>query len=318
MQICVFCRWSPNENEDDSCGEETDDAYWYMGATECFRANAAFSLYGVLQGEDDVGCQKSTFINSFFTTTGVEAFTSSMYSAGLSISSNTDDGNGGGISSICTYEGGGDDDDGGQVSHNSKNYNGATSYGLGCINKVFVEQSFRGANCNANNAIKITNRLYSFNQELKQAHCIPIYASSYSGDDDGNQEHKDDNEGAVQLLYNSKACSVRDFPDHCPDPYGKLHAYARKDAKAVARATDPRKERIKTVSSWILISLGILLMVTALLVFLRRSKLTQRRNGETRRFKKRDKQKKKKKEQPSGSDEKKRRLGFLRRERAHV
>ena len=61
------------------CGAgDGGDEYWYMGRTPCFRAQAAFSLYGIPKDHMDISlsgskCHKATFINSFFTTLGVEA-----------------------------------------------------------------------------------------------------------------------------------------------------------------------------------------------------------------------------------------------------
>jgi hypothetical protein len=65
--------WSAYESggaDDDGgeCGVGSDDTYWYMGRTPCYRANAAYSLYGVLKGslqtQYNQGCRKGTFINS--------------------------------------------------------------------------------------------------------------------------------------------------------------------------------------------------------------------------------------------------------------
>ena len=55
--------------------------FWYMGHTQCFKANVAYSLYGVLKSDSSAGsstaatCNKHTYINSFFTTFGPESFT---------------------------------------------------------------------------------------------------------------------------------------------------------------------------------------------------------------------------------------------------
>ena len=57
-------------------GQDGGDEYWYMGRKGCFRAQAAYSLYGVPHDGFNAGtkCHKTTYINSFFTTLGVEAF----------------------------------------------------------------------------------------------------------------------------------------------------------------------------------------------------------------------------------------------------
>ena len=85
------CAWSAY-NEDcgvDGAGEN-DDALWYLGLTECYRANVAYTLYGVLKGAEDMGCSKGTFINSFFSTSGIEYFTASMAASGVSFTENED------------------------------------------------------------------------------------------------------------------------------------------------------------------------------------------------------------------------------------
>lgn len=66
------CAWSlfGNGQQIMNCGGNGwEKSNWYMGHTACFRANAAFELYGVLKqsyggsGNDD-GCGQSTYINS--------------------------------------------------------------------------------------------------------------------------------------------------------------------------------------------------------------------------------------------------------------
>ena len=92
------------DGEDNPCGfAEASEEYWYMQGSDCIRANVAFSLYGTLQGEEDQGCSKKTFINSFYTTGGVESFTAAIANAGFQFS-NGDEGNGNdgdGITSDC-------------------------------------------------------------------------------------------------------------------------------------------------------------------------------------------------------------------------
>ena len=50
-------------------GNGFEDSNWYMGHTACFRANAAYELYGVLKEDyggdgEDKGCGEATYINS--------------------------------------------------------------------------------------------------------------------------------------------------------------------------------------------------------------------------------------------------------------
>ena len=56
---------------------------WYMSKTENSEANVAYSLYGILAGEEDNGCTSGTFINSFFTSAGLESYLSAFAETGV-------------------------------------------------------------------------------------------------------------------------------------------------------------------------------------------------------------------------------------------
>jgi hypothetical protein len=274
--------WSTyqHDGEGDTCGKETDDAYWYMGSTECFRANAAYTLYGVLKGQKDTGCSPGNFINSFFTTAGVEAFTKSVAETGqvkfASSLSNNDDGGEypGGVTSTC-YENGNNNrdlgDNYGSVAHNTKYNSGQTSYGLACNGKKFALKSFKGSYCDNTVSQKVTDSLYTFNSEMHQAQCISIYSSK-----NYNQNKQDDT--PLNLLYKSQTCSIREYPGLCPDPYNKLGNYASAEERAVVRAYSTRQSRAIRAIAILLLVLGILLVLLATLIFLRRSRLSRLRN----------------------------------------
>ena len=53
----------------DDDGENHDGSTtWYQTRTQAFRANTAYSLYGVLKGDFSLrSCTQGTYINSFFT-----------------------------------------------------------------------------------------------------------------------------------------------------------------------------------------------------------------------------------------------------------
>jgi hypothetical protein len=261
------CAWSDLEDadgDDNACGVNQDDERWYLGLTECYRAEAAYSIYGVRKGEEDVGCHKSTFVNSFFTTTGVEYFSESLVYAGVPMTEYDEE-----ITSQCAVENEGDDDNAaGYQNNNAEIYGSSTSKGLGCSDTgTFVVKTYKGAYCTRNNAIRTTDKLQQFNKEIEQADCVAIYDGSYvadedNGNDDGNNEK--DFEYAVELLLsNSRACSVREFPDQCPDPHGRLSNVARQQEHAAALEENKTKERVKTAFSWILLVLGILFLLTA-------------------------------------------------------
>jgi hypothetical protein len=252
-----------------------------MGMTECFRANAAYSLYGVLKGQKDNGCTQGTFINSFFTTAGVEAFTQSMVATGkISFSGGSnDDQDGdypGGITSVCQTE---DDgrllaEDGGNT-HNTRVNSGAVSAGLTCNKKKFVKKSFNDPSCDPTSSQKILNTLTTFNAEINEAHCIPIYSSSDGYNED--QDQHDDGGSALSLLYNSQSCDIREYPYGCPDPFFTLKRYAIASEQAAEREyNSKRSNRIRGVSIMFLV-LGGLFILCAILIYLRRSRLARLR-----------------------------------------
>ena len=118
------------------------DEYWYMGSTACFRAQAAFSLYGIPKdhsGSTGSKCHKATFINSFFTTMGVEAL-----AAPLGVDTTY-------TNSYCTvyppadgneayFDDDGDDGPGHVEKYDFGDY---TSSGMGCKRNRFVTDTFR-------------------------------------------------------------------------------------------------------------------------------------------------------------------------------
>ena len=258
---------------------DADDAYWYMGATECFRANAAYSLYGVLKGQKDKGCTQGTYINSFFTTAGVEAFTKSMVATGqISFSGGSnDDQDGdypGGISSVCQTNNNNNrllDEGGNNIQHNTHYYSNVGSSGLSCHKKKFVKKSFKGASCDASSNQQIKNHLSQFNAALKTAHCIPIYSRK-------NGNNQNDEDSPLSLLYNSNSCDIREYPHDCPDPFATLKQYAVAFEKSVWRTYNSHENRKIRAFSILFLVLGGLFIMCAVLVYLRRSRLSRVRS----------------------------------------
>jgi hypothetical protein len=239
-----------------------------MGSTECFRANVAWSLYGILNGKEDLGCVRRTFINSFFTTTGVESFTQALYNSGVSFQSNSNAENDylGGATSQCTSQASNNNaDDAQSVSHNQKYGTGYSSAGLGCSKNSFVMKRFSGPFCNSKDELKISDKMTNFNADLQKATCVPIYSA------DGSESN------GLDIMYYSSACSIREFPDSCPDPHGKLARYSRAEANGVLRAANPSRERLKVAFSWILLILGAALLAFSLNVALRRARRSRRK-----------------------------------------
>lgn len=239
-----------------------------MGSTECFRANAAFSLYGILKGKDDKGCGRRTYINSFFTVYGVETFAQAMSDIGVPFQSASDAENDypGGVTSQCISEEDNNNADDFSASHNVKSGAGYSSNGLGCYKSSFAMKVFKGSFCDSREEIRVSDKLVSFNSDIQQASCVRIYSA-----DEGENS-------ALDLLQYSSACSIREFPNVCPDPYGKLAAYSRSDAKALATAASPSREKVKTAFSWILLIAGSILLLFSMNVALRRARRSRRKS----------------------------------------
>ena len=214
-----------------------DDEHWYMGRTPCFRAQAAFSLYGIPKGHSgSLGskCHKATFINSFFTTMGVEALANPL---GV----DTTYGN-----SYCTVYP--PDDDAAMNDDADKgNFAAYTSSGTGCQHNRFVTDTYGGANCDGNDYVKTTDTLGSFNKALDNLDCVQIYDSSsgyvYENDDDGDGDDGDGGnvdftalDNNVEILKYSITCNVLQYPDDCPDRHGVLSKYEKNLKGALAKA----------------------------------------------------------------------------------
>lgn len=252
--------WSEYSTEDEDgdgndvgCGRQEggDDETWYMGSTPCFRANVAYTLYGVKAGAE-VGnnpCDSSNYINSFFTTKGIEAF-------GDSVGLNYDQY---GASSVCSvsYNGayyGYDDNQNNQngYSHGqlmSENYSSST---LGCdASGQFTLATFKGATCDGSHFLGNTVDKYNYmNRALGNLGCVQVYAAADEQDENENAEEgeeqrqeegeEEDQSMASYLLKRSASCSHNEYPDTCPDPFNvkrardqKLHKVAQSKYRAV-------------------------------------------------------------------------------------
>ena len=147
------CAWTQKRNvyseQESGSGDETD--YWYMGATPTYAANVAFSLYGSLQEESFSGCNENTFINSFTTNQGFEAFASSLYYAGAA---STD------------YS----------QSYSSECQGGS---GIGCDSEVgFASVSYSTDTCDPAYANGVTDSMGYMNSAFESAQCVKIYDSA--------------------------------------------------------------------------------------------------------------------------------------------
>lgn len=288
------CAWSSygEEGQDNPCNvAEGDEDYWYLGLTACLRANAAYSLYGVLNGEEDEGCTKGTFINSFFTTSGVENFVESLANAGVEFSDQDQDAEIN-LSSECqAVDNGGDGEDengddgaqndGAQVDYTANNrkiYEDTTSIGLGCSKdeNTFVFKTYSGSYCDERGESQVTDTLSNFNKEIEKAKCIVVYeAAQNNGDDDGAQQEQN-----LDFLEDSVPCNTRLYPHQCPDPFKIIKNNHRAIVREATRDAHPVRETVKLVFSWILVCFGGILMAASAVAFYNKSKARRQQTDE--------------------------------------
>ena len=238
-----------------------------MGQTQCFRANVAYSLYGVLKGATHFGnfCRKSTYINSFFTNYGVESFGGPL---GLDVDT---------ANSYCTSQEPEDgqsenyvdeiDDDYLSSGTEFINYQAYTSYGTGCSAGKFVTDKYSGAFCHGDRYTKTIDTLDTFNSAVESLGCTQIY--SRSGSNRREVENEDYNFGgmeAVDVLSFSTACDVRQYPKECPDPYGKKWEYTSNLERGLSSVALSSRSPIQSVTNFLTIVftlLGLLFMAMA-------------------------------------------------------
>jgi hypothetical protein len=299
------CAWSPYYDNDDandgninnndcnvaSYNNNNDNnnnnaQLWYIGMTECLRANVAYTLYGVLKdenadaaAEDDaaVQCTQANYINTYVTTNGVETFMDSIEASGgnaFSVNANGQE-----ITSDCQavqQEQNNEGDANADVSytHNQKINDKSTSTGLACSNLqsgdgTFVYNTFQSAYCDGRADIETTDTMDTFNAEMKNIQCFLIYdADTYNQNnqnENNNNNNNNNNNGGngaqLDLLKQSDYCDIRELEGICPDPFGYLAESARERNQRVIRSAHPRRQKVKTAFSWILLSLGCLLLL---------------------------------------------------------
>lgn len=238
---CVWSEFGDGYGCGDNGGDNNgDDASWYLGHTQCYRANVAYSLYGIRSDDKKRKhprniCQKRRyFINSFFSNNGVDHFSNTV---GLA--------NGGDASSYCTVEESDDDgnnneNDGDQQREHGSTINAnAHSYTTYCnAQGKFVTAQFGGAYCSDKSSLVRTDSLNALNNELDNVGCLLVYSKDQDAEsneegeggqgEDGDGEErrlgrklKDQNDGSLSdLLAYSSVCSLVEYPQGCPDPYG--------------------------------------------------------------------------------------------------
>lgn len=304
------CAWSQNRNqyseEDSGSQDETD--YWYIGATPTYAANVAFSLYGSLAGESFSGCNSDTFINSFTTNQGFEAFAATIYYAGAT------------------------------ATDYSQSYSSSCQGGSGvvCDYQVgFAYATFSTNTCDPYYSTSVTDSMTYMNQAFQSAQCVNIYDASSNNDNNynnrdlkesankaGDEDSKNDASGknedrnlqdnygygynygyngngynngynsyygtALSLLYYSNACFIQNYWDingGCPDPYGILQEYQQNFNKGVRKSMKvdtyvTYRANMEVGKKYI--EIGAVMFMTALVMFLSEQLMAFRAKKKTR------------------------------------
>lgn len=187
---CVWSEYGLGVTYDDDGENHDGDEQWYLTRIQPFRANAAFSLYGVLRsdGSNFMGrnCRKGTYINTFFTYEGadtvLQAFQSSVQTA-------FPDGYYG--SAYCyDYERPSYDDDDGSGSSDSGDSgdrfrkldsgsgdgDGGDSMTMGCsADSKFVVATFEGSACDGMYFMNSTDDLSDYNSAMDHLSCAQVW-----------------------------------------------------------------------------------------------------------------------------------------------
>ena len=184
------CVWSEFENDGDDAGCNGGEGdSWYMGNTQCYRANAAYSLYGVKAGEDlpAHACRKKYYINSFFTKNGMQDLGNFL---GLE--------NYGDATSQCAMVNNANDDGEGDENendnsfqHNVQLYPNAQSYTTYCASGKFVTAMSSGAYCSGTGELQLIDTLSDLNNELGSVNCALAY-SSYNNNENQDEDANED------------------------------------------------------------------------------------------------------------------------------
>jgi hypothetical protein len=213
------CVWSPNAANFDDDGENRDgDENWYQGRTAEGAANVGFALYGLQKGSLSLrGCSKATYINSFFTTAGVDALVAAL---GLSTG---DDSSGAYCSSY--YGNNNNNNNNRQLgSESGDNNNQGQSSTLGCTSDgSFATAVFNGDYCQGLYFVNTTSdgTYDSYNRlSSNKMDCTRIWNGNSKTTDSGY------NSMAEEVLSNAQACYLEMDP-YCPDPNGMKSEYTK-------------------------------------------------------------------------------------------
>lgn len=238
-----------------------------MGKTRsAYRANAAFTLYGILKQQQQGSstsssqsrrnhCTQSTYINSFFTTSGAAILSDSIGTIQTNDMVYA--------TSECVY---GPDNEG--------VYKSTT---MGCDETgEFTYASFAGKYCDGSTFSENLMTLSNYTKAMiKHVDCLQVwdYSTYVTNNNHNNNRHlqedekndkEDEQQGygslAEQILQDSQVCDLKLNPEDCPDPYGRKNVYDVNLLRAQAglgpeNLMNPNKPYLTW--SWVLIVLAI-------------------------------------------------------------
>lgn len=267
----VGCMWSEYgyANYDDDGENRDGDENWYQGRTTTFRANAAYSLYGVKKGMFSsltlLKCSQHTYINTFITNNGAD----SILNITGRLSSSDDYYNGYGHA-YCYEASNDDDDEQGERWLDSGDGDGdgddgmSTTMGCSLEGYTYAMAVFSGGYCDGKYFMNTTDAMKDYNRAMSKVKCDKIYdaSSAYSGGERIDTP-------ADTLLEESSSCSNYMYDNRCPDPYGTNKSYKRRsrlDAQVGLR-----------VLSWMALLVGLVLMAAG--YYARHGKWIRRRGA---------------------------------------
>ena len=216
-------------------------------------------------------CSQANYINSFFTTHGA-----GIISDAVGIVDST-----GYATATCSTtqnnnnnQGGGDNKDNKDDKDNNSNKNKYVSATMGCNSGKFVYDTFQGKYCDGNNFLSIEDTMDTYNADMEEISCTKIWDYNVSlGSYNRNLGY---GSLAETILAYSKACTMSQYPDVCPDPYNLLEKYDPTKATAVSESSVPLSQRLLTAFSWILFVAGLFLILLSVANLARKKRLVAR------------------------------------------
>jgi hypothetical protein len=273
---CVWSEYGIGTTYDDDGENHDGDENWYRTRVQAFRANAAFTLYGILRNDFHYGnkCSKKTYINSFFTSVGANKI-AQLFDINVSPFADS------AFESNYCYS-----FDNEASAYLNEKSSKKVSTTIGCTEDgLFGIAEFLGEDCDGDMFLKITDNLTLYNNAMNEISCGQVWSYEIINDADKNnkrvlgQSFNDDviptkfGSIAEKLLRTSFACDLDLFPVACPDPYGLKLKYSNA-MKAAAKYGYPSIhfnfnmfQRIEFPSPTIFLSWVFLILTVVITVY---------------------------------------------------